>query len=299
MAMVNGQWQEEDASVEKRVNGMVQSGSPLMKTAAASADREANRRGLANSSIAVGKAQEAVIKTATPIASQDAGQIHERNLSSQNYGQTKDITGMQIQGQKDITGMQIRSAEGIASADRTSREGIAAGDRTNRLDIQRMSDQGAMDRTRISEEGATTRQTNSDNAAMARTNVTEAGATARNNATIRSNDTQAAVQGVTAANNTYSAGYQAIMNNPDIPPDVRNAHIEHLGITRDNSIALYQSVFNVQLPWAQTPGGSQTTPPPGQTPQPTLPTTPNNPNPTNQMPAGWDPETGRWVGNGE
>ena len=74
-----------DYSVATKVNEITKQNSPLMQQAKTSGIKFANSRGLLNSSIAGQAAQEAVIKQALPIASQD---------SQQAYG--KDIAGMNI-----------------------------------------------------------------------------------------------------------------------------------------------------------------------------------------------------------
>lgn len=77
--------QVPDYSVATKVNEITSKNSPLMQAAKTSGVKFANKRGLLNSSIAGEAAQEAVIKSALPIASQD---------SQQAYG--KDIAGMNI-----------------------------------------------------------------------------------------------------------------------------------------------------------------------------------------------------------
>lgn len=74
-----------DYTVESKVNQITKQNSPLMQQAKTAGLKFANNRGLLNSSIAGQAAQEAVIKQALPIASQD---------SQQAYG--KDIAGMNI-----------------------------------------------------------------------------------------------------------------------------------------------------------------------------------------------------------
>ncbi len=60
-------------TVAEQIRQITGSGSPLMQQAETQGLAAANRRGLANSSIAVGAAQDALYKTALPIAQQDAG----------------------------------------------------------------------------------------------------------------------------------------------------------------------------------------------------------------------------------
>lgn len=85
-----------DDSVQTQLNGLLKQSNPLMQKAKTEGMQFANRRGLGNSSIAAGATQTAMLDKAVPIASQDAAQIHTKNLQAQ-----------QITGQKDIAGMNI------------------------------------------------------------------------------------------------------------------------------------------------------------------------------------------------
>lgn len=61
-----------DQTVQNQLATITSSGSPLMQQAQTNALQQMNRRGLLNSSMAIGAGQEAVIKQALPIATQDA-----------------------------------------------------------------------------------------------------------------------------------------------------------------------------------------------------------------------------------
>ena len=70
----NTAWNIDPAkqTVAGQLEGLIAKNSPLMQQAESSALQQMNRRGLLNSSMAVGAGQEAVIKQATPIAQADA-----------------------------------------------------------------------------------------------------------------------------------------------------------------------------------------------------------------------------------
>jgi hypothetical protein len=63
---------DRNQTVQGQVNDIIAADSPLMQQARAQSLAQMNRRGLINSSMAVGAGQEAVIKNATPIATSDA-----------------------------------------------------------------------------------------------------------------------------------------------------------------------------------------------------------------------------------
>ena len=94
---------ETNQTVQGQLTGILAANSPLLQQARAASLAQMNQRGLTNSSMAIGAGQEAVIKQALPIASQDAttfanaGQLNT-NLANQNAqfntGQTN--TGYQF-----------------------------------------------------------------------------------------------------------------------------------------------------------------------------------------------------------
>lgn len=76
-----------EQTVEERVRGLIAANSPLMQQADTIAKQEANRRGGLISSFAEGARQDAVMRQALPIASQDAttfGQAAQTNAATRN-----------------------------------------------------------------------------------------------------------------------------------------------------------------------------------------------------------------------
>lgn len=86
----NGKWSFEDDSVANKVAAITAGSSDYMRQAKTNGLQVANRRGLGNSSMAVGAAQASAIDRATPIASQEASQIAGYNLGEQNHLNTFD-----------------------------------------------------------------------------------------------------------------------------------------------------------------------------------------------------------------
>jgi len=90
-----------NATVQGRMEGLLSQGSQYMKAAESKANEISNKRGLLNSSMAVGAAQKANIESALPIASQDAGTFDMRERTNQaaqnqagqfNAGQDQQMT---------------------------------------------------------------------------------------------------------------------------------------------------------------------------------------------------------------
>ena len=121
----NGKWIEEDTSVATRVAGLVQKDSPIMQQARAGAARSANRRGLLNSSIAVGAGEDAAIKSALPIASQDAQQASQRNIAESGQRNQREMQTVDNMAQDTRLGRTIASQEGQQRTDIDARFGLA------------------------------------------------------------------------------------------------------------------------------------------------------------------------------
>jgi len=82
-ANINTQDQQM-GTVQGRVASILDANSPLMQRARARANQASSARGLSNSSMAVGAAQNAVINTAMPIANADAASYNQISRDNQN-----------------------------------------------------------------------------------------------------------------------------------------------------------------------------------------------------------------------
>jgi hypothetical protein len=71
-------------TVEGRMTGLIDQNSRYMQQARDNAAQQANRRGLINSSIAAGAGEEAAIKSALPIAQQDAQTFYDQAKTNQS-----------------------------------------------------------------------------------------------------------------------------------------------------------------------------------------------------------------------
>lgn len=74
----------DDQTVQGRLKGIVDANGPLQQQAATAGLQGAASRGLVNSSIAVGAAQDALYKSALPIASQDANTYATQSKMNQD-----------------------------------------------------------------------------------------------------------------------------------------------------------------------------------------------------------------------
>jgi hypothetical protein len=107
-------WTPQDDKVDTEVSRITQADSPLMRQARADGYAAANKRGLINSSMAVNAAQQSVLNAALPMAQQNAQQTAQKNLSSQDYGQSRGLqdqkfgfdTKLSEQGYEQSRGLQ-------------------------------------------------------------------------------------------------------------------------------------------------------------------------------------------------
>ncbi len=124
-----------DTSVSDRVTGLIAKDSPFMQSAATRGQQAVNSRGLLNSSMGVQAVEAARIEAALPIASQEAGQQHQRGLLETDIASRESLQAADIEGQgtrldtaiaaeSERLGRQLTSSERIAMEDRVSREGM-------------------------------------------------------------------------------------------------------------------------------------------------------------------------------
>lgn len=134
--------QQED-TVAQTVANITSQDSALMKVAETEGMKLANRRGLLNSSLAAGTAQDAMMRYAVPIASQDAAQAFNKNQAARQFeysmaqqSNQQDFLGGQAALDRDLTREQIASQEKISFAQIESAEGLAAAQRALELELQ-------------------------------------------------------------------------------------------------------------------------------------------------------------------
>lgn len=101
-------WQNTpDQTVQGQTQNIIQNDSPLMQMARTEGNQQSQQRGLLNSSIGIGAAQDSVYKAALPIAQADASQaarvagynVDTRNKADQ-YNATNAFTTSERQGQQ-------------------------------------------------------------------------------------------------------------------------------------------------------------------------------------------------------
>ncbi len=106
-ATATTQQYNESTGVAGRVNALTSGGGPLMQTARTQAAQTAAQRGLVNSSLGVQAGEQAVINTATPIATADAQLTSQQNLANQTATNNASTTNAQLGVTAGVQGMSL------------------------------------------------------------------------------------------------------------------------------------------------------------------------------------------------
>jgi hypothetical protein len=224
--------------VQNRVKNIASQDSALNQMARTEAAKVMNSRGMLNSSMYAGAAQDAVLRQAVPIASQESSQAfqgHEAGLqrASTEGMQAKDIASQQLMQQKSLTAAEqsqirdIRSREGQAAADRAQaqllqQKDIASQKSLQQADIGFRTGQGALDRA--SQEK------------LASWNL-------------KSTDRNAAAQFLTNMETMYQSAYQSVMSNPNLDATQRTAQLTAAKTMRDKQLNFVEQMYNIDLNW--------------------------------------------------
>ena len=115
-----------DDSMAKQVTALASKDSALNQMARTEGLKAANRRGLMNSSMAVGSAQDAVLKNVMPIASQDAATAAAKNAAARQfeYGMTGQIQGQEWQSAENTAQRGFLTGERLGSQEFTTSERV-------------------------------------------------------------------------------------------------------------------------------------------------------------------------------
>ncbi len=186
-----GKWEYENANVAPRVANIVSSDNPLIKAARSQGLAASNRRGLLNSSIAIGASEAEAYKVATPIAMQEAAQIQQSNMGEQDR----------------VTQLERLTADAGFTASRQSQD-IAA-------QMDRLRAQAGFQTAQIAQQGeiSTAAQLRDNVANMERlreSGAQQSGLQASGNAAEMARLREAAVQNREAA--TQQFGFQTALN---------------------------------------------------------------------------------------
>ena len=115
-----------DESVTRAVTQTMAQDSPLMTQARTQGLQQGNRRGLLNSSMAVGAAQDSAYRAALPIAQQEAQQASARNMQSMDIAARERMMDTDIAARERMQETDIGYQTAERALDRELQERIAS-----------------------------------------------------------------------------------------------------------------------------------------------------------------------------
>jgi hypothetical protein len=265
-----GTQSQVDDSVASHVAKLV-GDSKLNQMARTEGLKAANSRGLLNSSMAVGAAQDAVIKNALPIAAQDAGQAFQKNQAARGfeYGMTAQEAQQGFQSGERIAGQgfattqaaldrelqtslqanQITSAEQMQYRQIASTEGIEAASRKLQADLQEKDIQFRMSEGGLDRAAAVAAQQADIAFRTSEGTATRALQEQIANMNLTASQQQAASSLLLGMEGVYSTDYQSIMANTDLSASQRDTLLTAAKGRRNTMLNLVEQMYNVDLTW--------------------------------------------------
>ncbi|MES3041793.1 MAG: hypothetical protein V4730_11680 [Pseudomonadota bacterium] len=107
---------DSDQTVQGQVKRIIDENGPLSQQATTAAAQDANRRGLINSSMAVQAGQEALYKSALPIAAQDAATYARRGEFNAGTEQQTGLANQQSSNQANAQSSQLQTNVNLTNA---------------------------------------------------------------------------------------------------------------------------------------------------------------------------------------
>lgn len=258
-----GQYKLEDDSVSTHVTGLMSQSSPFMQQARTQGLQSANRRGLLNSSMGVQASQAAAYQAALPIASQEASQAFQKNLSGQGYQQQYQLAEQGFGHQKALAEQGFGHQQQLLTMELGSRE------RLQMADLAAQKERLGMQIT--SQEKLALQDLK---AAMDRLNVQTGSQEKIAQMNIAAHDRQYAMSAAVAMENSYAEMFRTIASAHDLPAAARDQYLQHIGAIRDANLNLVEQLYGIDLQWPSAgygvggSGAGQTPPPPPSAPPP-------------------------------
>lgn len=248
--------------VAKEVNKITGTDSPLMQQAQTDGLKMANRRGLMNSSMAVGAAQNEALRAALPMAQQTAGQNFQTNRQQSDQMQQRMLQENDINSRETMQRREFRQQTGLQGNDISARErmqgreleqqtGLQANDIAARQEAQRRE---LRFNSQAQERDLASRQ---DMAGLDRA-LQERLATWNLDAAER----QQASGMLTSMQQVHAAQVQSIMANTAMDAGARQNQLNALNEQNARRINLVEQMFGVQIQWGapDTPTSAATRP---------------------------------------
>lgn len=265
--------QQVDDSVINAVNKVTSQDSPLMQAARTEGLKIANSRGLMNSSIAAGTSQDAMMRYAVPIGSQEAAQDFQRNQAARAFeygmaaqdsqqdfqaGQTaaerdlqRELQSGELAARRELTLAQIASTEGMASAEREMQERMqsASIDATKQAQIRDIaSREGLAAAERALQQAMQEREIGYQTAERLLDRQLQERIAGWN---LDSSDRNAAAQFLYNMETLYNSSVNNIMANQNLSAKDRETQLTAARNMRDRQLDFVQQMYGVSIDWGQ------------------------------------------------
>lgn len=239
-------WTPENDKVDSEVSRITSAGGPLMQQAKTDGMATAQRRGLLNSSMAVGSAQGAVLNAALPMAQQNSAQTAQKNLSTQEYGQSRGLQEQQFGYDTSLSDQDFRQKQQLSEQSYKHQLGAIdyQGNWNSRLQVEKAQQDASLSDQDYRQKAGLLAVDNASKEKIASWNVGQY-------------EKERAMSALTAMEQLYAGQFTSIGNNTDMPAETRNAYLQHIASLRDSSLNLVQQMYGINLNWA-SPGAPTT-----------------------------------------
>lgn len=135
---------DSKSTVQGQLNGLLDKGGDYMKRAETKGLQMANKRGLLNSSFAVGAAHGAAMDAALPIAQQDAQTYNNQSLTNQSYSNQAEQFNAQSQNTMNLANQAAENRASEYNSSMNFDQWNAERDREQQEFMERLNQSGAM-----------------------------------------------------------------------------------------------------------------------------------------------------------
>lgn len=243
-----------EETVEGRMEGLLSSGSSYLEAARTRGAQFAEKRGLLNTSMAAGATEAEAIKSALPIAQQDAGYMQSRGLATQQggiqtglYETQGEISGglLEQEGEqaKELSVQESEQALGRETALTTQRgeiqSGLSTQEAEQRADLSTQEAGQAITIENIQQEGANYRL-GLENEMRDKIAVME----------LSSQEKTSVGNAIAEMSNLFSEELANIQRDPNVPSHLKTDVIRSLQTSYQSNLESVANIYGVKLEWA-------------------------------------------------
>lgn len=251
------QWTPQDDRVDTQVQRITATNSPLMQQARAQGQAGMARRGLLNSSMAVGAGQQAVLNTALPMAQQNAAQIAQKNLSAQEYGQNRGLADQKFGFDTQLADQAYQNQRGLNEQQfgYSTKLNQQQADNTLMLQNKKFEQDWGMLGAQTDAQVRLSGQDYEQKMQLALLDHASKERIAQMNTS--SYDREKAMSALAAMEQSYASVFNGIAGNTALPDEARKAYLAHISAIRDSTLSLVEQMYSVDISWASpgAPGG--------------------------------------------